>query len=190
MSNNLNLPSPIPRNLFLAKQVDQDSINSISKAIIEINEDDEYIAKIYSAHDLIYNPKPIKLYIDSYGGYVYQCMGLLGIMKASKAPIHTIVTGCAMSCGFLISISGHKRFGYPKATYMYHQVSSVAVGKVKDLEDDVIETKRLQTIIEEITLENTKITQKKLDRIYKIKKDWFMDSDEALKLKVIDEVIG
>lgn len=190
MSNNLNLPSPIPRNLFLAKQVDQDSINSISKAIIEINEDDEYLAKIYSAHDLNYNPKPIKLYVDSYGGYVYQCMGLLGIMRASKAPIHTIVTGCAMSCGFLISVSGHKRFGYPKATYMYHQVSSVAIGKVKDLEEDVIETKRLQTIIEEITLENTKITQKKLDRIYKTKKDWFMDSDEALKLKVIDEVIA
>jgi ATP-dependent protease ClpP protease subunit len=73
---------------------------------------------------------------------------------------------------------------------MYHQVSSVAIGKVKDLEEDVIESKRLQTIIEEITLENTKITQKKLDRIYKTKKDWFMDSDEALKLKVIDEVIA
>jgi len=124
MSNNLNLPSPIPRNLFLAKQVDQDSINSISKAIIEINEDDEYLSKIYSAHDLIYNPKPIKLYIDSYGGYVYQCMGLLGIMKASKAPIHTIVTGCAMSCGFLISVSGHKRFGY--AFFMVVATSSKA----------------------------------------------------------------
>lgn len=189
MSNTLNLPGPHSRNLFLAKQVDQDSINSITKAIIEINESDEYVSKIYEAHDLEYNPKPIKLYIDSYGGYVYQCMGLLSIMKSSKAPVHTIVTGCAMSCGFLISVSGHKRFGYPKATYMYHQVSSVAAGKVKDLEEDVIETKRLQKMIEDITIENTKITEKKLEKIYKTKKDWFMDSTEALKLKVIDEII-
>jgi len=189
MSNTLNLPQPKERNLFLAKQVDQDSINSISKAIISINEDDEYVTKIYHAHDLEYKPKPIKLYIDSYGGYVYQCMGLLGIMNSSTVPVHTIVTGCAMSCGFLISISGHKRFGYPKSTYLYHQVSGGAVGTVREMEEEIIESVRLQKMIEEITLENTKITQKKLDRIYKTKKDWFMNTSEALKLGVIDEVI-
>jgi ATP-dependent protease ClpP protease subunit len=72
---------------------------------------------------------------------------------------------------------------------MYHQVSSVAVGKVKDLEEDVIETKRLQKMIEDVTLQNTRITEKKLEKIYKTKKDWFMDSEEALKLKVIDEIL-
>jgi ATP-dependent Clp protease protease subunit len=185
----LNLPTPMQRNLFLAKQVDQASINEISKAIIAINEDDEFISKIFEAHDLTYNPKPIKLYVDSYGGYVYQCFGLLGIMKASKAPIHTIVTGCAMSCGFLISIAGHKRFGYPKSTYLYHQVSGGAIGKAKDLEEDVIETMRLQKMLEEHTLEYTKISAKKLEKVYKGKKDWFIDTDEALKLKIIDEII-
>jgi hypothetical protein len=28
-----------------------------------------------------------------------------------------------------------------------------------------------------------------LEKIYKTKKDWFMDSEEALKLKVIDEIV-
>lgn len=189
MSNKIDLPEPKERNLFLSAQVTQDSMNNISRSIIAINEHDEYISKIYDAHDLEYNPKPIKLYIDSYGGYVYQCMGLLGIMKASKVAVHTIVTGCAMSCGFLISISGHKRFGYPKSTYLYHQVSSGAYGTAKDLEEEVIEVSRLQKMVEEITLENTRISQKKLDRIYKTKKDWFMNTDEALKLGVIDHVI-
>jgi ATP-dependent protease ClpP protease subunit len=110
-------------------------------------------------------------------------------MKASKVPIHTIVTGCAMSCGFLISISGHKRFGYPRSTYLYHQVSSGAIGKVKEMEEEIIEAKRLQALIEDVTLSSTKITTKKLERIYKTKKDWFMDSTEALKLGVIDEIL-
>jgi ATP-dependent Clp protease protease subunit len=184
-----DLRNPKSRNLFLAQQVNQDSINKISQAIIEINEDDAELISICKLHDLVYTPKPIKLYIDSYGGAVYQCFGLLGIMRESKTPIHTIVTGCAMSCGFLISVSGHKRFGYPKATYMYHQVSSAAWGKLKDIEEDVIETKRLQKMIEDITIENTKITEKKLEKVYKTKKDWFIDSDDALKLKVIDEII-
>lgn len=185
----LNLPTPMNRNLFLAKQVDQASINELSKSIIAINEDDEFISKIYAAHDLSYLPKPIKLYVDSYGGYVYQCFGLLGIMKASKAPIHTIVTGCAMSCGFLISIAGHKRFGYPKSTYLYHQVSGGVIGKAKDMEEDVIETMRLQKMLEDHTLEFTKITAKRLEKVYKGKKDWFIDTDEALKLRIIDEII-
>lgn len=188
--NQITLPHPKERNLFLAKQVDQESINTISKEIIAINEDDEYVTKIYSAHDIEYKPKPIKLYIDSYGGYVYQCFGLLGIMKASKAPIHTIVTGCAMSCGFVISIAGHKRFGFPKSTYLYHQVSGGAIGKAKDLEEDVIETIRLQKMLEEHTIEYTKIAAKKLEKIYKGKKDWYIDTNEALKLKIIDEVIS
>ena len=187
--SDINLPQPKERNLYLAKQVDQESINSISKSIIEINEYDEYIEKIYAVHDLEYTPKPIKLYIDSYGGAVYQCFGLLGIMQNSKVPIHTIVTGCAMSCGFLISIAGHKRFGYQKSTYLYHQVSSVAFGKAKDLEEEVIETLRLQQMVEEHTLEHTKISPKKLEKVYKGKKDWFINTDEALKLKIIDEVI-
>lgn len=189
MAETINLPSPKERKLFLDRQVSQSSINAISKEIIEINDHDQYIMRIYEAHDLEYKAKPIKLYIDSYGGLVYQCMGLLGIIRTSKVPIHTIVTGCAMSCGFLISISGHKRYGYQRSTYLYHQVGGGAFGKSKDMEEELVEMLRLQKQVEEITLEQTGITAKKLERIYKEKKDWYMDSEEAIKLKVIDEII-
>ena len=67
-----------------------------------------------------------------------------------------------MSCGFLISISGHKRYGYPRSTYLYHQVGGGAFGKSKDIEEELIEILRLQKQIEEITLEQTKIPKKKL----------------------------
>lgn len=180
---------PKERNLFLSQGVDQESVNKLTKSIIEINDDDERIAKIYKFNDLQYFPKPIKIYIDSYGGLVYQCLGLLGVMRNSKTPIHTIVTGCAMSCGFLISISGHRRFGYTKSTYLYHQVSAGAWGSLKDMEEKVIEIKRLQEIIEGITLEKTSITKKHLEKIYREKTDWYMDTKEALKLGVIDEIL-
>jgi ATP-dependent Clp protease protease subunit len=185
----LQLPIPKERQLHLAQQVDQASINAISKAILEINEDDDYIARLSEIHGFTYNPKPIELYIDSYGGYVYQCMGLLGVMQKSKAPVHTIVTGCAMSCGFLISIAGHKRIAYDHSTFMYHQVSSGAIGKVKDMEDDVIEAKRLQKFIEDHTLSTTKLTPKDLEKCYNEKKDWYMTAKQALKYGVIDQIV-
>jgi ATP-dependent Clp protease protease subunit len=127
--------------------------------------------------------------IDSYGGQVYQIFGLLAIMDESKTPIHTYVTGAAMSCGFMLLINGHKRFAYKYATPLYHQVSSGAMGKVKDMEEKIEESKRLQGLIETLTLEKTKITAKKLERIYKTKKDWYMTAEEALKLKVVDEIV-
>jgi ATP-dependent Clp protease protease subunit len=185
----VQIPKPLDRNLYLANQVDQESINKLTKAIIQINESDSEIKKISALYDFKYDPKPIKIYIDSYGGQVYQCLGLLSIMEKSNTSIHTIVTGCAMSCGFLISISGHRRFGYEKSTYLYHQVSGGVRGTVKDMEDEVIEAKRLQKMIEEHTLENTKISKDKLQSVYDMKHDWYIDSKQALKLGVIDEVL-
>jgi len=185
----LQIPSPLDRNLYLAKQVDQTSINEITKQIIDINDSDVEIMQIAKIYGFDYQPNPIKLYVDSYGGEVYQCLGLLGIMEKSKIPIHTIVTGCAMSCGFLISIAGHERFGFPGSTFLYHSVSSGSFGTTKQMEEDIIETKRLQKIIEKHTLKNTSITKDELRDIYEKKIDWFIDSKQAKKLGVIDEII-
>ena len=184
-----NLPLPKERNLYFQKQVDQASIGELTQKIIEINDDDKKLKKLYEVYDLSYEPKPIKIYIDSYGGYVYQCFGLLSVMEKSKTPIHTIVTGCAMSCGFMMLISGHKRFAYKLSTPLYHQVSGGAVGKEKDMEEELFEAQRLQTMLEEITLEKTKISKKKLKEIYDGKKDWFMTAKEAKELGVVDEII-
>ena len=185
-----SIEKPVPRNLFLAQQVDQDSMNALSKTIIEIREQDEYLQKLYKLHDLDYQPKSIKLYIDSYGGAVYQCFGLLSIMKDKGTPVDTIITGCAMSCGFLIAIHGAHRAIHKHGTMMYHQVSTGSRGTVKEVEEDIIEAKRLQKKIEDMTLENTKITKEKLEKVYNRKKDWYLDAKDALKWGCVDEIVA
>ena len=183
------LPRPKARNLYLPEQVNQESMNKLTKSIIEINESDEYLQKLYALNGIEFTPAPIKMYIDSYGGAVYQCFGLLGVMEKSTTPIHTIVTGAAMSCGFMILISGHKRFGYELSTPLYHQVYTGFRGKVQDMEESLEETKRLQKKIEDITFQKTNISRKKLTEILKKKVDWHMTAEEALSLGVIDEII-
>jgi ATP-dependent Clp protease protease subunit len=184
-----NLPLPKKRDLFFTKQVDQSSIGELTQKIIEINQDDEHLKKIYNVYGLTYNPEPIQVYIDSYGGYVYQCFGLLSVMERSQTPIHTIVTGCAMSAGFMILISGHKRFAHKLSTPLYHQVSSGAAGTVKEMEEKLEESKRLQKQLEDIVKEKTDITKKRLREIFDTKKDWYMTSEEALELNVVDEIL-
>jgi ATP-dependent Clp protease protease subunit len=183
------LPLPKKRDLFFIKQVDQASIGELTQKIIEINQDDEHLKKVYSIYGLKYEPEPIKVYIDSYGGYVYQCFGLLSVIERSQTPIHTIVTGCAMSCGFMILICGHKRFAHKLSTPLYHQVSSGAFGTAKDLEEKLEETKRLQKQLESIVREKTEISKKTLKEIFVTKKDWFMSAEEALELGVVDEIL-
>lgn len=183
------LPLPKARNLYLTKQVDQASMGELTKQILEINEDDEFLKRLYNLHGLSYEAHPIKMHIDSYGGMVYQCFGLLGVMESSVTPIHTIVTGCAMSCGFMILIHGDKRFGYKHATPLYHQVSGGVIGTVKDIEQKFAQSKVLQKKTEQMTLDKTNITKKKLKKIFDKKIDWYMTAEEALSLGVIDEII-
>lgn len=184
-----DIPSPKARKLYLAAQVNQKSMNDLTKAIISINEHDRLLEKLYPAYNVEYTAPPIEIYIDSYGGAVYQCFGLLGVIEKSITPVHTIAVGAAMSCGFMILICGHKRFGYKHSTPLYHQVSTGFLGKVKDMEESLAETKRLQKKIEDITLDRTAISKKRLKEVLKNKIDWFMTAEEALDLGVIDEIL-
>ena len=63
MTKHLELPKE--RNIYLPKQVDQSSMNDLTKSIIDINEHDKHLKKLYDVYGLEYKPKPIKMYIDS-----------------------------------------------------------------------------------------------------------------------------
>lgn len=184
-----DITKPLDRNLFFYKDVDQDSIGKLSEDIIKINDSDNKIIKEAQIYGFTYKPEPIKIYIDSYGGYVYQILGLISIINKSEIPIHTIATGAAMSSGFMLLISGHRRFVYELATPLYHQVSSGCWDKIKDMEEKLEEIQRLQKILEDLTLKRTKINYEKLKDVYDRKFDWYMTAQEALSLGVVDEII-
>ena len=82
----VQLPEIKKRNIYLSDQVDQKQIGIITTAIVDINEADNEMEKLANVYGLTYEHQPIMFYIDSYGGHVYQCLGLLGIMKNSKTP--------------------------------------------------------------------------------------------------------
>jgi len=184
-----SLETPMQRKLFFTQQVTQASISDLTQKIIEINDNDEKLEQVTNIYGMHYERLPIEIYIDSYGGAVYPCFGLLSVIENSVTPIHTIVTGSAMSCGFLILLSGHLRFAYKLSTAMYHQVSSATGGKLKDMQEDLEETERLQQIINDHTFSKTNITQKKLDKNFNGKKNWFIAGEDLIKLGIVDKII-
>lgn len=178
------------RTFYIQDEIDmQMTVGSIIKSINSINANDDKQEKLYALDGHVYNRKPIKLYISSYGGSVYSGLALVGVITTSKTPIHTIANGMVMSMGFILALSGHKRFTTPFTTFMMHSVSSVAWGNLKEMEESVEQTAMLQKTLFDYVLLKSKMTPKKLKKIYKSKQDYYFNVETALELGVIDEVI-
>lgn len=163
--------------------------------IIRVNKFDEAAAKEFATQIAIAHntgQKVIPVIVDSYGGQVYSLMSMIASIKNSELPVATIVEGKAMSCGVILASCGTKGHRYitEDATLMVHDVSSVAFGKNSEIQADAAEVKRLNDKIYEILSSNSNKSvswfEKKLNK--KGRADWFIDSNEAIKLGLADHI--
>lgn len=173
------------RLFYLSDDVDNSSIGGMCYALaFLLQADDKKEAK---EKDFI--REPIKMYVNSYGGSVYDMWALIDIMLTSKTPIHTYCTGYAMSAAFKIFLAGHKKFATKHATFMYHQMSCYKSGKYQDLVEDREQMDYLQKSIEDYVIERTNLTEAELSEIREKKKDFFINTTDALKYGIIDEIV-
>ena len=171
------------RAFYLTGEIDAKSILDINIQLLKIIKEDNEQEKILKE----YKREPIELYINSFGGSVYDAFSLIDIIIHSNTPIHTICTGYAMSAGFLIFICGAKRFMTPHATLMIHQISGSFKGKIGDVEVGLEEYQRIEQLINNLISQRTQITPKMMEKNRKLKEDWFLDTTEAIKLCCCDE---
>lgn len=155
-----------------------------------------YIRKIMNL-DKLENIKkedlqPIKIKISSYGGEVYELLGLLQLLKECKDKGYKIITECvgkAMSCGFALFIFGDERIASKYSSLLYHSVSTYAVGKIQDIEDELTEAKRLNEIILDMTCEQSNIPRELLEEVNKGKKDYIFSIEEVKKYNIANKII-
>lgn len=185
---NLKLPDPNlvefyknldERILWIDFTIDE-ALLDISKYILRYNMEDKDIP--------IEMRKPIKLLIFTHGGRVDATFNLIDIMEMSKTPIYTYNMGNAMSAGFQILISGHKRFCLKRSTALYHSGSGGTQGTFEQTQAQMKEYKRINSVFEKDTLAKTKIDSKTFAK-NKIK-EWYMSAEEQLHYGVVDEILG
>lgn len=136
--------------------------------------------------------RPITLQIDSYGGYCYHGLSLISRIESLIDDGYEIIgvcAGVAMSMGSAILNACSVRKMYRYGTILIHQVSSGSHGEIKKMEEELEESKRLWTVLKDLYLKRTNISEDKLDEVYRCKLDWVLDSKQALELGVVDEVI-
>lgn len=134
--------------------------------------------------------KTIKIHINSPGGSVYAGLGIYDMMQFVKSKgftIETICTGVAMSMGAVLLVAGTagKRKMFPNSTVMLHQASSGFWGNALDAHVQHAEFIRLNELMLKIVSEHTNI----LDIKAVTERDYFITSEEAIKLSIVDSVL-
>lgn len=131
----------------------------------------------------------ISLYINSPGGSVTAGLAIYDTMNFIKSDVSTICVGIAASMGAFLLSSGTKgkRFCLENSEVMIHQPLGGAQGQATEIKiacEHILKTKeRLNKILSKNTNQKLSIIEKDTDR------DYYMDSNEALKYGIVDKII-
>ncbi|MEM4995002.1 ATP-dependent Clp protease proteolytic subunit [Priestia sp. SB1] len=170
------------RRIFISEEVDRESMFKACYLLDRIVELDKKEGTKNS----------IELILDSYGGAIYHGLALISkieTLRENGYKIVTTVNSVAMSMGFMLLLVGSHRRALRHSRIMCHQPSSSTWGTLQDMEDSVEEARILWAKLKELITKYTDITDEQLEDIKTRRQDWFMWSEEAKKLNVIDEII-
>jgi ATP-dependent Clp protease protease subunit len=162
---------------FLMGDIDEDNIKKAIQWIAYENLEDK--------------DKVLTLYINSYGGDLYQAFGLIDMMRISRYPVATVGIGSIMSAGFMIFAAGQKgrRMITRNTGIMCHQFSDYAEGKFHDLKsqakaNDICNQRMIDILREASGLPERIIKSKLLGPT-----DAWLTPEELVSYKIADRII-
>ena len=134
--------------------------------------------------------KDITMHIDSPGGSVKSGLSMVDVMEYIKSDIRTVNTGMAASMGSVLLGAGTKgkRSSLRHSTTMLHQSSGGFSGNIQDAEIDMKEWKKVNDILFKLLGEYCGKTAKQVAK--DATRDFWLNSEEAVKYGIIDEIIG
>ena len=181
-STDNNVVDTLHNRIYFYSGVTRPKILKLNKNIFSLN-----VSMLSKTGPLEYEPPPIILHINSYGGSVFAGLAAVDYIKNSKVPVHTIVDGCAASAATLMSCVGAHRMMHRNSCMLVHQLSGMMWGKFQEMQDDMQNSEMLMEKIKSIYKEHTKIPKKEMDNI--LKHDLWWEADKCLQYGLIDEVI-
>ena len=158
----------------------------------DVNESSISMVVAQLLHLASQNHKPIHLVISTYGGSVDEMFTLYDTIKFLPCPVHTIALGKVMSAGVLLLASGAKgkRMIGRSARIMIHPVSGGVMGNVFEVIADTKEHKRLQDQMVNAIVKETKSSRSEIEKIMASGHDFYLLPEQAIKLGIVDKIIG
>lgn len=174
--------SELARALYALDAEIRSCTRSIKRKWGEIDDEEE---EPYVKHKI--EPAPIKLYLTTNGGLVYQALMVCDVIGRLETPVHTICTGFVASAGTLISVSGAKRYITAKGYMLIHEIRSGMWGKYTQMEEDHLNNKNLMKDLIRFYTERTPLTKKMLKKM--LVKDIHWDAATCLEHGLVDKIL-
>jgi len=176
------------RKVYIIEEFDRESIFKVIRAIekiVEVDSFDEIKPE---------DAEPIWLMLDSYGGCLHSCFGLISTIRRFQKigyKFYTVDMARSMSASFYVAMTGDKRFAYELSSLMVHDQRAFEYGykTVRDKRVELKEWEKEWNILIELVEEYTLITREQLEWYVERGLDWNMTSQEAIELGVIDEIL-
>lgn len=132
-------------------------------------------------------PRPIKLFITSNGGQLYQVFSAIDTIKNMIVPVHTYVKGFAASAATLLSLAGKKKFITENSYMLIHELRGGSWGKYTQIKDAFDNSTVLNDHIKNYYIKNTKLTKEELDE--QMKQDVIWTPEKCLEKGLVDEIL-
>lgn len=165
--------------IYFYARVDTAPILDLNKALVEVS------GKLISEFGK--DAPPIKLHINSLGGYLFDCMAGISSILRCPVPVHTVIEGVAASAATLMSVHGAKRYIAKDSYMLIHQLRGIAWGKYEEMKDDMENAETFMKRIRAVYNKYTKVPEAELAQI--LKRDIWWDSNICLGYGLVDEVI-
>lgn len=170
------------------------SIDLLDKRIIYLDgEIDDNVAKkiveLLLKLDMC-SHKDITMYINSPGGSVSSGLAIYDVMNYIKSDVRTVGIGKCASMASILLINGTKgkRCLLPNAEVMIHEVSSISIGKVTEMQEKLDHSKILNERLYRIMASKTNRTIKQIKKDT-FNKDKWISSNQALKYGFVDRIL-
>jgi ATP-dependent Clp endopeptidase proteolytic subunit ClpP len=133
---------------------------------------------------------PIEIVINSGGGSVFAGLALfdyLQMIRGAGCAVTTTAVGMAASMAGILLQAGSTRVMSEHAYLMIHEASTSTWGKISELRDEVELIDKLEERMLAILAERSTMSAKQI-KAKCARRDWWIDSREALKLGFVDEI--
>lgn len=134
--------------------------------------------------------EPIRLYVNSPGGYADDGFAIYDVMNFVEAPVYTICSGIAASAATVVMAGGEKgyRYSLPHSRLMLHQPSSGARGSASDI---TVAAKEILRLREKGNQLYARETGHDIEKIREdLHRDFWMTAEEAVEYGLVDKIVS
>lgn len=164
------------RQIILTGEINKELADSIVRQLLILDSEDE--------------KSPIYMYIDSPGGDVDAGFAIFDMIRFINAPVYLIGMGLIASAATLVLLAVDKEFriGLPNSRYLIHQPLGGMRGVATDIEIYAKDMEKIRAKLNSLIAEQTGTS---LEQVTKdTERDFWLDSDEAIKYGLISKIIA